>query len=311
MTPPSRIPAPPGSPYFHFPWSPLLWTPYTNPLRHLDEESREGGWEARMQPVARACAVTELGKAARAQVILDLRSGFLAPGCILLLSGSLSLAVSASYLLLSPHPAPSPPDSKFLPVGFRLSALNLNMRCLHLSSLLELTPTTGLGRRWGQSTNVRSAGGTRAASLHNQLLSRAGSLFIACLWPTAGSRHRFNPLRNSIPALYWVPSRSCSSRCADRDSGQWQKSPGQHQRRFQKSPAEWGGGGLSSWIQSGSRSGSSKPGLFLAGTFSQIKQSTPYLLLDGNIAGVSEFSLKYKGHKWPQMDPPVHHPPSA
>ena len=100
-----------------------------------------------MQPEARVCAVTELGEAAMAQVVLDLRSGFLARGCVLLLSGSLSLAVSASYLFLSPHPAPSPPDSKFLPVGFRLSALNLNVHCLHLSSLLELTPTTGLGRR--------------------------------------------------------------------------------------------------------------------------------------------------------------------
>lgn len=99
-------------------------------------------------PVAQACVVTELGEAARAQVILDLRSGFLAPGCVLLLSRSLSLAVSSSYLLLSPHPAPSPPDSKFLPVGFRLSALNLNMHCVHLSSSLpELTPTMGLGRR--------------------------------------------------------------------------------------------------------------------------------------------------------------------
>ena len=37
----------------------------------------------------------------------------------------------------------------------------------------------------------------------------------------------------------------------------------------------------------GSRSGSSKPGLFLSGTFSQIKQFTPYLLLDGNIAAAA------------------------
>ena len=71
--------------------------------------------------------------------------------CSRLLSPSLSLTLTChpfSYLLLSPYPVPSPPDSKFLPVGFCLSALNLNMHYLHLSSSLpELTTITGLGKR--------------------------------------------------------------------------------------------------------------------------------------------------------------------
>lgn len=65
-------------------------------------------------PVAQACGVTEqaacaplhLGEAARAQVVLELCCGFLAPGCTLLLSRSLSLAIpfptSSSLLTLSP-----------------------------------------------------------------------------------------------------------------------------------------------------------------------------------------------------------------
>ena len=229
-----------------------------------------------MTPGARP---TQPREAARAQVVFTY---FL--DCLLWFALSFSLPHSHMLSLL-PTFSPLPPLSPPLLTQISSSGVSLkHTRSRHALSLSILPSTRSRPSQaevpaGGEAnpTTVPSPGGTRVASHHDQLLSRAGFLFIVGLWTTADSGHRFNPPHSlsirSLLSTGFPPDPMAQNVLMERDSPQLQEAA-------QDTPAAATGAsprseGVS--VHESKQFKFTQIGLFLSGIFSQMKQSTACL----------------------------------